>query len=81
MITGTLGHTNFKLGMLFETIEGGKALKYEGLSPNYCQMRGTKGGDYSQRSTSAKDHMISGTLGYTNFKLGMLFETTSGEKL
>ena len=40
MISGTLGHTNFKLGMLFETIEGGKALKYEGLSPNYCQMRG-----------------------------------------
>ena len=47
MISGMLGHTNFKLGMLFETIEGEETLKYEGLSPNYCQMRGTKGGDYS----------------------------------
>ena len=51
MISGMLGYTNFKLGMLFETTEGGETLKYEGLSPNYCQMRGTKGGDYSQSYT------------------------------
>ena len=44
MISGTLGHTNFKLCMLFETIEGGQTLKYEGLFPNYCQIRGTKKG-------------------------------------
>ena len=48
MMLGTLGHTNFKLGILFETTEGKESLKYEGLSPNYCQIRGTKGGDYVQ---------------------------------
>ena len=48
MILGTLEHTSLKLCILFETIEGGKVLKYEGLSPNYSQMSGTKGGDYSQ---------------------------------
>ena len=37
MISGTLGHTNIKLGILFETTEAGEILKYEGLSPNYSQ--------------------------------------------
>ena len=70
MILGTLEHTSLKLCMLFETIEGGETLKYEGLSPNYCQMRGTKGGDYVTYDLQVRiDHMILGMLGHTNFKL------------